>query len=61
MPAPLWGIALLYVIWFALLLVAIQMVRGRERVRFAPLVPVAEIVVWFVVISFGGAVLGWTA
>ena len=46
MPAPLWGIALLYLIWFALLVVA---------------VPVAEIVVWFVVISFGGAVLGWTA
>ena len=59
--APLWGIAVLYVVWLGLLAVAVQLVRTRERVRFTPIVPVVAIAVWIAVISLGGAVLGWTA
>ena len=59
--APLWGIAVLYAGWVALLVAAIQMIRGRRRVRFVALLPVAALVFWFAVLTFGDLALGWTA
>ena len=59
--APLWGYVAVYVFWFALLVIAVGLFRqgdGRWRVL---LVPAAALVGWFAFISFGGAVLGWTA
>lgn len=58
--APLWGVVVLYAIWLALLGVAVQLVR-TGRLRLVLLVPFAAVVAWFTVMSFGGAVLGWTA
>jgi hypothetical protein len=58
--APLWGVVVLYAMWLAMLGVAVQLARtGRLRLVLA--VPFAAVVAWFAVMSFGGAVLGWTA
>lgn len=58
--APLWGIVVLYALWLALLAVAVWLVR-TGRLRLVLVVPFAAVVAWFAVMSFGGAVLGWTA
>jgi hypothetical protein len=58
--APLWGVAVLGVYWVALLIAGIALVR-RGRPILVPLVPVAGLLGWFAFISFGEAVLGWTA
>ena len=59
--APAWGIAVLYLIWVALLVVAIRVARDPDRRKLTPLVPVAAIVVWFAVMTAGDLALGWTA
>jgi hypothetical protein len=57
--APAWVYPVLYLLWAALLVVAVRLARrGSGR---ALLVPVAAVVLWLAVISFGEAVLGWTA
>jgi hypothetical protein len=56
--APLWAIITLYVVWLvaATALVAV----ARRRPLAAPLVPIVNAAVLWGVITFGGAVLGWT-
>jgi hypothetical protein len=58
--APLWGVVVLGAFWVAMLAVAVVLVR-RRRPLLVPLVPVASLLGWFAFVSFGSAVLGWTA
>ncbi len=57
--APLWAIAVFYVLWViatgALVLVA------RRRPLLAPLVPIVNAALLWGGITFGDVVLGWTA
>ena len=57
--APVWAYPVLYVLWGALLVVAVR--AARRSSPWALVVPVVAVAVWLAVISFGGAVLGWTA
>lgn len=57
--APLWGVGVLAAAWLAGLVVALR--TWRNRMYNPLLVAVAMGVVWIAVISFGDAVLGWTA
>ena len=60
--APLWGVVVLFVWWAVMLGVAVRLVRAQpRRPLLVPLVPVVALVGWFAFMSFGGAVLGWTA
>lgn len=57
--APLWAVSLLLVWWLVLAYAVVRLVRRRSyRVLLVPVVAAAT---WFVVMGFGGAVLGWTA
>jgi hypothetical protein len=57
--APLWGIALLWVIWLGLLWL---LVRSWKRSAVTVLaIPFIAAAVWFLVISLGEAVFEWTA
>ena len=58
--APLWGVVVLGV-WWAVCLGAIVGLVRRHRPRLVPLVPVVALAGWFAFVSFGEAVLGWTA
>lgn len=57
--APLWAVVLLGVWWVILTYVGVRLVQRRSYLVL--LVPVVAIATWFAVMSFGGAVLGWTA
>ena len=57
--APGWAVALLLVIWLALLVVAIRLLRQRKPLWVLAL-PVAAAVLWFLALSAGEAWLGWT-
>ena len=57
--APLYGIALVYVGWFALLFFALKW-WNKTPLRVL-LVPVIALVWWFALMTFGEFVLGWTA
>jgi hypothetical protein len=57
--APAWAVAILCVIWLALLAVAIWLLRTR-RPRYVLLVPIAAWLIWFGVLSAGENWLGWT-
>jgi hypothetical protein len=57
--APGWAVAALLVLWAALFVVAILL--RRRRPALTPLVPLAAVALWFLVVSAGGAWLGWTA
>jgi hypothetical protein len=57
--APIEGYVVLYALWLGLLVVAVRLFRARNP--FVLLVAPASVAVWLAVISFGGAVLGWTA
>lgn len=57
--APLWALIALMVVWGALLVLAIRLLRTRPVL--VPLVPVAALVIWFAALSAGDAWLGWTA
>jgi hypothetical protein len=56
--APGWAVALLLLIWLALLVLAIVLLRRRPLL--VPLVPMVGYVIWFAAISAGEAWLGWT-
>lgn len=55
--APAWGVGLLLLIWLSL---AYWGYLNRRR-ALVILMPLAAIVVWFVVLSLGESLLGWTA
>lgn len=55
--APVWGVGLLLLIWLGL---AIWGYRNRRR-ALVILVPLVAVAVWFVVLSLGESLLGWTA
>lgn len=55
--APFWGVGTLLLIWLAL---AIWGYRIRDR-ALVILVPLVAIAVWFVALSLGESLLGWTA
>jgi len=57
--APLWAVILLVLIWLAL--VAIGVAWFRRRPFHLLLLPVIAVLVWFVVITLGERLLGWTA
>lgn len=56
--APLWAVALMLIIWAGLLGFGYL---NRQRPWIALLMPVAAAVTWFVVVSLGSAIFGWTA
>jgi hypothetical protein len=57
--APWWAVVLLLVVWVLLLVVACAW--WTPHPRWVPGVAVFAAVLWFVVVSAGGAWLGWTA
>jgi hypothetical protein len=57
--APAWAVAMLCVIWLALLAVAIRLLR-TQRPLHVLLVPVAAGLIWFGVLTAGENWLGWT-
>jgi hypothetical protein len=57
--APGWAVALLLLVWAALLGFGIWL--WIRRPAFVPLVPVAAAAIWFGAISAGEAFLNWTA
>jgi hypothetical protein len=57
--APLWAVVVLMVIWLALLVLAIVLLRRQPA--WTLVVPVAAFAIWFAAISAGDAWLGWTA
>ena len=57
--APGWAVILLLLVWLALLVVAIQLLRIRRPV-WVLLVPVVAWLIWFGALSAGEAWLGWT-
>jgi hypothetical protein len=58
--APLWAVVALFGFWALMLAVAVMLVCRRRPV-LVPLVPVASLLGWFGFVTFGSAVLGWTA
>ncbi|HEU4421133.1 MAG TPA: hypothetical protein VFR67_01180 [Pilimelia sp.] len=56
--APMWAIVILLIVWAALFVVAIWLLRTRPLLT--PLVPAFAAVFWFLAISAGEAWLGWT-
>ena len=57
--APGWAVAVLLVIWFALLAVAIWLLRTRRPLYVLP-VPVAAWLIWIGALTAGENLLGWT-
>jgi hypothetical protein len=57
--APAWAIALLFVVWFALLAVAILLLRTRRPLYVLPL-PIVAWLIWFAALTAGENWLGWT-
>ena len=59
--APLWGVVAVFVLWFALLVVAIRWARDDRRRSLVLAVPFIALAGWFAFVTFGDLVLGWTA
>jgi hypothetical protein len=57
--APGWAVAMLLIIWFASLALAIWLLRAR-RPLYVLLLPLAACLIWFGVMSAGENWLGWT-
>ena len=57
--APGWAVALLLIIWLALLIVAIRLLR-RRRPLLVLLTPVAAYLIWLAALTAGEKWLGWT-
>lgn len=57
--APLWGIAVLWTGWLVGLWLTIRMFRARSVWTLA--MPVAALAFWWVVITLGENLFGWTA
>jgi hypothetical protein len=56
---PAWAYGALLLVWAALLVLAIRLLRRRPVL--VPLVPVSAALIWLAVVSAGDAWLGWTA
>jgi len=56
---PVYVVALLLLWWGALSVVLLRLVQRRSW--WTPAVPVVGIATWFVVLSAGSALFGWTA
>ncbi|GAB7192087.1 hypothetical protein NUM3379_27960 [Kineococcus sp. NUM-3379] len=56
--APGYGVALLWALWGALLVVAVRLLRRRPV--WTPVVPAVALGAWFLVLSLGGHFLGWS-
>lgn len=56
--APLWGVAVLWVVWVAF---AVLMWRWRRHPGRVLAIPFAAAGIWWVVITLGDRFLGWTA
>ena len=57
--APGWAVVVLMAVWLALFVVACAW--WTPHPRWVPGVAVFAIVLWFAIVSAGGAWLGWTA
>ncbi|MGH2705232.1 MAG: hypothetical protein ACRDJ4_09080 [Actinomycetota bacterium] len=57
--APLYGVIGLYVLWAALLVVAVRLLRTRPF--WTPIAPGLALAGWFLVLLLGDLLLGWTA
>ena len=57
--APLWGIAVLWVGWLLGLWLTISLFRRRSAWGLA--MPVAALAFWWLVITLGESMFGWTA
>lgn len=57
--APLWAVVALYALWLVATTVLVH--TARRRPLAAPLVPIGNALLLWVVISAGEAWLGWTA
>lgn len=57
--APIWAVVLLLIVWLALLVVAIQLLRTRRPVWVLP-VPVVAWLFWYAALSAAETWLGWT-
>ena len=57
--APLWGIAVLYVGWFLGLWLTIRLLRSGSAWALA--MPVAAVGFWWLVVTLGESLFGWTA
>ena len=57
--APAWAVAMLWVMWLALLAAAIWLLRIRRPLHVL-LVPIAAALIWFGVLTAGENWLGWT-
>ena len=57
--APWWAVVLLLVLWLVLFVVACRW--WTPHPRRVPLVAVAAVLLWFALVTAGGAWLGWTA
>ncbi|MEV6492384.1 hypothetical protein AB0M20_27745 [Actinoplanes sp. NPDC051633] len=57
--APGWAVALLLIIWLALLVVAIWLLR-TQRPLYVMVLPLVAALTWFGVLTAGENLLGWT-
>jgi hypothetical protein len=57
--APGWAVVTLLLVWLALLVIAIRLLRKRPA--FVPLVPVGAGLIWLGALTAGENWLGWTA
>jgi hypothetical protein len=57
--APFWGVMVLMVVWLAAAVVTVM--KWRERMFIPLLMAIGTAVFWIAFVSFGDAVLGWTA
>jgi hypothetical protein len=58
--APGWAIAVLLVIWVALLVMAIRLLRARKPLSVL-LIPIVAWLIWFGALTAGERFLDWTA
>jgi hypothetical protein len=56
---PGWAVGLLLAVWAVMTVFAFRLARG-DRPLWTLGVPVLDAAIWFGVLSFGEAVLGWT-
>jgi hypothetical protein len=57
--APAWAVALLLVVWLALVVTAVQLLRRRRPLWVLP-VPLAAGLIWWGALTAGETWLGWT-
>lgn len=57
--APLWAVLMLYGVWLAATVLLVRTARSRPFA--APLVPLANVTVLWLVMTVGERALGWTA